>query len=370
MTTHKNSTAAFLIVLLCGCNKATSLDSRKPEQIQFDTANALLKKGMVNEARAALDTSLRLNNRFVPSYLLLAQIDFKSGEVPKAIERLETLHRASPNEPHVLCRLAELHGVSGRFVEGFTAAKTAKEAEPDCPRALTEYASQVASSGDQKAAILQLEQIHQKFPKEDRAALLLAQLYLRVRRVVEAKAIVDIIPPTSRFRDDADVLQADLMYFHYPNPLAGALNPARAVELLNKVLARNPNHALANLLKGRLLLVMGDANGALIALQRSLATSEPNYELLTALAEVQAKLKNPAAPKLKASAERFAQSVDKLYRARQQYIKTPDNKDAMIGLANIELLMGNEQNARDLVTSVLKIDPNDKDALRMLTPNR
>src|SRR5579864_2341552 len=110
-------------VALSGCRPKPDMPARVPEQIRYDEGIALLHRGDLSGAHADFETAIRLNHGFAPAYLAQADMEVRTGHLPEAIQDMEALRRAAPNTPHVLCRLAELHAATGRFVEALNAAK-------------------------------------------------------------------------------------------------------------------------------------------------------------------------------------------------------------------------------------------------------
>src|SRR5205085_6782239 len=125
----------------------------------------------------------------------------------------------------------------------------------------------------------------------------------------------------------------------------GRRDDRAALELLDRVLKASPEDGPANLEKGRILLRAGKARAALPCLQRAASAMEPNTELLSATAEAQTRLKNPAAARMTQSAQAFKKLVDELNAARQRYLADPDKRDNLIELARLEAETGNTQDA-------------------------
>jgi hypothetical protein len=68
------------------------------------------------------------------------------------------------------------------------------------------------------------------------------------------------------------------------------------------------------------------------------------------------------------NAQAFSKLIDTLYVARQKYIADPNNRNNLVGLARLEAAIGSTQDAQTLLTQVLKQNPNDTEALELLTP--
>lgn len=350
---------------LSGCTPKATVPAKPPEQAQYEQGVRLLHDGKLREAQAAFDTAMRLNAGYTPPYLAKAELAARTGDMAQAITLLETLRRAAPQTPHIVCRLAELHAASGRFVEAVAAAKLALAQEPDCPLARTEYALQEAAAGNRKEAITRMQAVHESDPQNQRATLLLAQLLARDNRPEAAWKLLDSLPAAPALPAQTDYLCAWLLAEYGRN---GKRDAAQARTLLDRVLAQAPDDGPANLEKGRILQRAGDARGALLCLQKAQKNAPPSFELLSAVAETQARLKHPDAARMKQSALAFGKLVDSLYTARQRYLTDPDNRDNLVKLARLEATMGNPQDAEALLTQVLKRNPNDVEALELMTP--
>lgn len=353
-----------LTASMMGCQHRSSIPVKAAVVIQYEQGIKLLKSGSITQAQTALETALRTDASYSPAYFALAEIQSKIGNNARSIELLETLHRVSPQTPHVMCHLAELHVSSGRFIEGLTAAKTALQAEPDCPLANTEYALALAEAGETDEVVSTLQVAHRLIPQNERVALLLAQMLARAGKTDEAWKILESLPAKSAISASSITLRGWMLaeYGHF-----GKRDDKAAVELLDQALKVSPEDGPANLEKGRILLRFGKPSEALACLQTAASAMEPNSELLLATAKAQTRLKNPSAARMTQSAHAFEQMVNSLYSARQRYLKAPNDRNNLVRLARLEAASGNAQDAQTLLTRVLQQDPNDKEALRLMT---
>ncbi len=357
-----------MTALTAGCHRqnAGSSAGKAPEVVAYEQGMKLLQSGKTSEAQAAFAQAMQSNAGYAPAYIAQAQIEAKTGNTAQAIELLETLRKVSPQTPHVACHLAELHAVGAHFVEEWTAAKSALEQEPDCALAMTQYALALASAGEFSQAIVGLQAAHQRFPQDERAILTLAQMLARNGRTADAWKQLDALPAQPVRRAQADYVRAWLLTEYGKN---GKKDDPAALQLLDQVLASAPDDTSANLEKARILLRGGDANSALKCLQSARRADAPSADWVTTVAAVQTKLHNPAAPRMTQNAQAFSKLIDKLYVARQHYIADPNNRNNLVALAKLEAAVGNSQDAQTLLTQVLKQNPNDTEALQLLTPN-
>lgn len=348
-----------------GCHRKPAAPAGDPAQAQYEQGVAALRAGKPQEAGGFFDTAIRLKPSFAPAYFALAQMDVRSGQPAQAISRLEALRRAAPGTPHVACRLAELHAATGRFVEALTAAQDAVKAEPQCPRAWMQYGLEMAAAGKKADALKALQTAHTLDPASERVSLILAQMLAPAGKADEAWKLVEPLSSTPDASSQALYLRGWLLAEYPPD---GKRDDKQALTLLDRSLAAAPNNALANLEKGRILLRAGDAKGALVYLERARSAAQPSVELLTALADAQARLKSPRAERLRRDAANFSKFADDLYSARQRYIADPNSRDNLVRLARMEASVGNVQDAQALLTRVLQKHPNDTEALALLTP--
>ena len=352
---------------LAGCGeKQEPIVEKAPSELQYESGMKALKEGNRSLAKGSFDTAIRLNPSFAPATFALAELEVRSGNAPQAIERLESLKRAAPKTPHVSCRISAVKAGSGRFVYGFMAAKLAIADEPVCPLARTEYAVQIAASGDRQQALKLLDALHRENLRDNRVSLLMVELLARNGKPDAAWTQLDSMPEEPKIAFQVNYLRGWLMEKYGRQ---GKKDGVLAQKQVDAALAISPENGPANQEKGRLLLQSGDAKTAQKYLSKAASVSLPNYDLLMAMAETQARLKNPAAQKLMISASKFGKLVDELYAARQAFVKDVTNRNAILKLAPLEAAIGNGLDGQELLTELLKRNPNDPDALRFMTPD-
>ena len=354
-----------LSVFVSGCHSNPAVPAVAPEVAATEHGMKLLQSGKTGEAQAAFDRAMQVNAGYAPAYLAQAQVEAKLGNTGRAIELLETLHKASPQTPHVACHLAELHATGGHFVEQWTAAQFALDQEPDCGLAITQYALALVAAGDFKAAIAKLQAVHQRFPQDERASLTLAQILAKSGKSDDAWKLLDALPAQPVRRSQANYARGWILAEYGKN---GRKDDQAALQFLDQVLAETPDDNPANVEKARVLLRMNDVQSAQACLQRARRAVVPGAELLTTVAAVQTKLHNPAAPRMEQNARAFSALVNRLYAIRQKYIANPNSRDNRVELARMEAAVGNAQDAQTLLTQVLQQNPNDAEALKLMTP--
>jgi tetratricopeptide (TPR) repeat protein len=292
-----------LAITLTGCHTPPSAPAVKPEQVQYDKGMASLGKGDGRDAQTDFETAIRLNAGFAPAYFALASLQARTNHLRDAIRDLETLRQIAPRTPHIACRLAQLHAVSGHFVEALTAAQDALKQEPDCPVAKTQYALSLADANKLPDAISILRAAHQQVPQDEHIALLLAQLLARNGQIEEAWQQMDALPTPSSLPVDSDYLRG-WMLAEYGR--AGKRDPQQVLTLLDRALQRAPENGPANLEKGRILLRAGNARAALACFQKARDVMAPSVELLAGVAAAQTQLKHPDAARMARSARVYA----------------------------------------------------------------
>ena len=358
---------AFIsLIAIGGCNGSSpSVPNKAPEQLQYESGLDSLKKGDNTQAMAYFDTAIRLNPSFSPAYFSQAETAAKTGHLDLAISKLDLLAKTAPKTEHLYCRLAELRVSGGRFVDGATAVKLALDHEPNCALANTEYALILAEAGDNQRAISLLKQAQAQTEMSPRVAVTLARLEAENGEQDEAWKISDKFE-TANIRTAATLaLRAKLFAEHGKN---GKNEDQQAKKLLEEALAASPKNPIVNLEMGKLLTRSGDLNRALACLQSASDSSSQSFALPKALLEVQIKLKNPQIAKLIKSEKEYEQHIQNLLSARRNYLKTPEDRTNILKLAPLEASVGNSQDAEKLLTGLLRQDPNDPEALRLLTP--
>jgi thioredoxin-like negative regulator of GroEL len=365
---HCGSIGLLIVVmtaLTAGCRQQVPTHVPAAEVGQYEQGMKLLQSGKTAGAQAAFNQSIQSNAGYAPPYIALAQIESNSGNTARAIELLETLRKAAPQTPHVACHLAELHAIGEHFVEEWVAAKSALAQEPDCRLALMQYALALASAGEFKEATVRLQTVHQRFPQDERAIITLAQMLAKSGRPEDAWKQMDSLPEQSVHQVQANYVRAWLLAEYGRK---GHKDDQAALQMLDSVLAAIPDDPSANLEKARILLNSGDAPSALRCLHTARRAAAPSVAWVTTVAAVQIRLHNPAAPQMEQNARAFSKLIDNLYVARQKYIANPNNRNNLVGLARLEAAIGSTQDAQTLLTQVLKQNPNDTEALELLTP--
>jgi predicted Zn-dependent protease len=326
-----------------------------------------MQGGDLAGAQASFDTALRLNPEFVPAYLALVEMDQKAGNFAQGVARLETLRRAAPKTPHVLCREAELYLASGRFVKGIETAQAALQSEPDCPLARAQLGLALDAAGKTEDALAAMEAAHRGAPRSARITLALAQMRARAGRAAEAWNLLDSLAASPQSPVQANYLRGWLLA---EAGRGGRRDETAALEALNRALASAPRDGPSLLEKGRILLRQGDIAAASVNLEAALRESGPSVEGLAALAEARRRQGKPDAMQLARATQDFARFQDALHGARQHYLADPESRENLLRLARLEASQGNGDDAEEMLNRLLQRDPNDAQALALLVACR
>jgi tetratricopeptide (TPR) repeat protein len=101
------------------------------DEIQFDLAHALKKRGRFDEAATHYLQEIKLNPRDVRPYLDLAEIAQQAGRVPEAEAYIEQARAVAPDNSAPISALAALRIKTGRADEGLGLYGQAVKMDPD-----------------------------------------------------------------------------------------------------------------------------------------------------------------------------------------------------------------------------------------------
>lgn len=266
----------FATALLLGC-------SRDTEESLIASARGYLDKNDVVAATIQLKSALQKNPDSASARALLGKALLAGGDAASALVELDKAKALGVPEEQLAperARALLLTGGAAKVVEQY-AGTTLPE-----PRAqadlLSSLAAAYAARNDLPKAGETVERALQLQPKFAPAVLLQARLKAAQKDVDGALAALDQLLAQEPDHEAAGLLRAELM-------LVGRNDPAAALEGLRKVLAAHPKSVSAHVATTRLLRQMGKADEARTQLAelKKVAPKHPDTLLLEAQQQAQ-----------------------------------------------------------------------------------
>jgi Tfp pilus assembly protein PilF len=134
------------------------------------------RRGSPERAEAALRDALRLDRRFVPAYVNLADLMRARGRDDDGERLLRTGLSLARDNADLLHALGLLHARQRRIDEALRALGRAAELRPDIPRFAYVYAIALNSTGRADRALAVLEAIHRRHPGDVEVLLALVTI--------------------------------------------------------------------------------------------------------------------------------------------------------------------------------------------------
>jgi len=207
----------------------------------------------------------------------------RAGKLDQAIEDYRLFLAQHPEVVQVRSDLGAALAGAGRYEEAITEYKRALKLQ-SLPRIRLNLALAYYKANQPALAAKELEQVRVKMPDDLRAAMLLADCYLRLG---ENKKVIQLLDPLEPSQGDKLAIT-----YMLGNALVRDGQVARGQVLIDKIL-RNGDSAEARLLMGITKLMMNDVPGAIVDLQKAV---ELNPTLPSAHAYYGRALRNAAKP--------------------------------------------------------------------------
>lgn len=336
---------------------------RDPARAHLERGNALAEAGKPQEAEKEWREALRLNPARIEPYQLLASLYLNGNRPDLALPLLQRLREIAPKSKHALCQLTEAYTRLDRLKEGMEAARQAVVIEPDCPQAhalLGIYLDE--QQQDVRAAIVALTKAHQLAPQDSKIAISLAQAKLDAMDLVGAEQIARQVAKADPNYPTAWYTLARSFSRRTPTPE----NLREAIAAYEKALQLKPEWGDAWADLGRLRLLSGDTQGAITALEylwkRGVRTEESALNLAKAYQKIGDRKR---AAQVSQEFKRISHYYAKSLALRKRLSFEPDNTDAALELAELEMQAGNLKEAEPLVSGILQRRPRDPRALKM-----
>lgn len=249
---------SFLKSLFGVADNAPDDDSKKRksdkdfETLKYDGVRAL-RSGHAEFAIKCLTAALQLNDDLeCRDYLSQAYIHH--DEMQHAIEQLQLMSEAEPDNTAILMRIADVAFMAEDYDTMGEACEKAADKDKDDPAVLYNYARACNGKGDIINAIALLTKAVTLQPDFDNARLLRGEVLLRMGDAKSAGADADELE--GRHADNEDVLM-----------LVAAVAEAqgdhqKAADTLTKVTELNPFSTEAFRKRGAIRLALGDTAGA------------------------------------------------------------------------------------------------------------
>lgn len=259
------------------------------------------KQGRIPEAVAAYQKVLEADPRNIDALNLYGVIRYQQGDVDGAIEMLEKARKRSPGNAVVLNNLAKIHEESGRADEAVKLLRRAVKRHPDFADAHLNLVKVLGRIGDPSGVIKAARAAERVLGDDPRLLIELAMAQIQTGA------------------DDT------------------------AIETYRRVLAKEPDHAIANANIGALLKRSGRLHEARGHLERALRRNPGDINAANNLAGLLAEQGH-----IDAARALFNQILE----------LAPDDVDALYNLGYTYQIVGDRNTAADYYRRVVQIDPN------------
>lgn len=300
--------------------------------------NYLFDLGRFDGALGAYSEAARLDPEHLGGPLGLARVHLQQGEPERALEVLEAVRRARPEERGILSLLHNSYLQAGRAdeaarIDGQQRRRASlgrdpwhKEFREYWERPQMEKALELLQSGSAAKAAELLEAFTAEKPDDLNACAYLAVAYGQLGRLEEARAVVEQV--LAREPENLLVLrvQADL------DEREGRIPEALAT--LARITAIDPSDAQSLRRKGRIELASGLSADALESLRRAFELDQREPAVLADIGALELALAQPAA------------AVASFERARRAGVVQPN---LTLGLARAYAKVGREREAIKLL---------------------
>jgi len=315
--------------------KALAIDAHNPDALIL-MGNALAGLKKLDDAIAEYQEALVLDPTAEAAAASIGAIQFSRGQAAEADATLRRAVAAAPTSVVARLALANFLWASRRLPETeaeLKAALTLKPADLAANRALGTF---FIANGKAAEAEPYFKTIAEA-ANTDEARLALADYYLEIRRLDDARAILTPLSLQPASFGPASLRLAAIEVSRKNTPAASAL--------VHNVLEQTPKYAPARLFELRLLLMDGHIDQALAAAE-ALVKDEPN---------------NAAGASASAVIGSIEASRDRLEDARKAYENAlriqPQSMSVALALAHLQLRLGDAEQAKTFARQVLTTDP-------------
>ena len=224
-------------------------------------------------ARKAFEAARMIEPDNLAAAVGLACVCDEVGHIEDAVEHLHAVRPNYPDEPALLFALGFCHERIGKTDQAVADYRSCLEAAPNLRNAHERLAAIYLKQNELDPAIEEYEQICWYEPSEPVPALTLANLYLQAGRGDEAirryQMVLTLDPDSPLAREARDDLVSA-----YEESAEGGLD--KAIELLRKIIAEQPDYADNHLRLGDLYSKLGLEDRALAEYEAA-AEMSPDY---------------------------------------------------------------------------------------------
>lgn len=346
------------------------------DQAQIKAGNFMLLAGQFADARGVGDRLLARTPKSVEAQVLIANAMAGLKDWESAVEAFEKAVQIDPSRGSTYSELGAAQVSKGDPVAAEAAFRKAVELDPKSSLALVSLANFVWSRGDAEQCEVLLKRALDADPKSivvnrglamfymvrnkadaaepylrtvadviatPEAKYALADYYLRLRRIDEARALV-----APFVKDDKTYVGSSILLARIE---AVADKKVEAYRILDGVLAREPKNLDALLLRGQLFLSDNNSVNALTALRAAVEGNPNSISAQIALAQTHA----------------LRGSVKEAIKSYNDALKLDANNGvARIGLARMQINSGQAAEAVPLLMTVVAGNPNHLEARLLL----
>ena len=306
-------------------------------------------------------------NRATPENLLNeAESLHRAGKLDQAIKDYRLFLKQRPDVAQVRSDLGAALAGAGRYEEAIVEYERALRLQP-LPQIRLNLALACYKTNKLALAVKNLKKVHEQMPNDVRSVMLLADCHLRLG---ENKEVIELLDPLERSHGD------DLaIIYMLGTALVRDRQVARGQVIINKIL-KNGDSAEARLLLGTTKLMVYDAPGALVDLQKAV---ELNPNLISAHAYLGHALRDTSNPdgakeayrsELKINPNDFDSNLylGVLLKQEQQYEEAlrlykhalevrPGDVGVIFQTATLYLAMQNVKDAQRELEALVKVSP-------------
>jgi tetratricopeptide (TPR) repeat protein len=336
--------------------------ARDPARARIQRGIALMQANRPQDAVKEWEEAINLDPKRVEPYQLLAGAYLEASRPDLVIPLLENLRVLDPKSPHTLCQLAEAYAQSGEEKKTLEVARQAVTLEPNCARSHAILGIALGNQLETKSSIEALTKAHQLAPNDDKIAMSLAQVLLDSSDQTGAERLARLVIARNPNYPTAYYTLGRSYSRRTPTPE----NLREGIKAFEKATQLKPEWGDAFAELGRMRLALGDAKGAIEALEyiwkRNVRTEEAAYNLAAAYRKVG---QIARAEQLTKEFKRLSDFATRYQALKKKIVVNPNDLETATLLAEMETEQKNYSDAQMLIGGVLRAKPQDVRALKV-----